>query len=120
MLFATFDYGLLFYSQFQANSIIHSSLRTGTHINPSEYERGYGGCDECITVVGTTAAASLDAIGIHMAAADLQPQIVSRAGVCALVIEAQIPHTPVIGLFSVPDHYFVSTAVPAQRVPVCN
>ncbi|MCO4745336.1 MAG: pilus assembly protein [Proteobacteria bacterium] len=120
LVFGAFDYGLMFFTQFQASAVVHTALREGALVAPSEYERAYGGCDECQAQTGERASSALDSLGIDVAANDLKPDLVQLAGACALVLRAEIPYTPLIGLFSVPDHYIVSSSLPAPMVPLCE
>ena len=120
VLFGTFDYGMLFFTQFQANAVVHASLRAGGLVAPTETERLNGGCEGCRIAVGQAASDALADLGISVPAADLKPELVAVSGVCALVFDADIPNSPIIGMFPAPTSYAIRSSVPAQQVTLCN
>lgn len=119
LLAGAFDYGMLFFTQFRVNAELHQSLRWGALQRPTDLEREFGGCEQCIEAATEDAVAVLAEIGIDMHARELTPSLAPLDGTCALVLEADIPHTPLVGLFHVPTTYTVKSALPAQQVTRC-
>lgn len=120
LLAGTFDYGMLFFTQFRVNAELHTALRWGALQMPSELEREVGGCDACISEAALDAETALQSIGITMTSRALTPSLVQLDGTCALVLEAAIPHRPLVGLFTVPESYTVKSALPTQQVTQCD
>ncbi|TNE91242.1 MAG: pilus assembly protein [Deltaproteobacteria bacterium] len=120
LLAGTFDYGMLFFTQFQVNAELHHSLRWGSLQTPSDREREVGGCSACLQQADADAEDTLEALGIDLERTDIETTLVQMDGHCSLVLEAAIPHTPLVGLFSTPETYVVRTSTPAQQVTLCD
>lgn len=118
MMLGTMDYGWYFLNEWFAMNAVREAVRLGSMQAPADGEAP-GACASCVSTTATKAVTLLDRYGITVNSSVVTPTIIAIDGTCALSLEPTIPHTPLVGFVSVPDHYVLDTVWFLQNVSGC-
>lgn len=112
------DYGFLFNQQSQVMSGLTGSLRAATNVTPG-IDGDDGECAECVATAQQHAILVMEDLGVNIYDDQLEPDIINVAGTCALKLEVDVPHQPIVGLIPMPETYRIETAWILLNVEGC-
>lgn len=115
---ATMDYGWFFLRESLVTNALQGAVRSGSYQEPAEDEAG-NECSACVTRTTAVAVAELANLGITVTTEQVTPTIDAISSTCALVLQPDIPHTPLVGLVPTPTSYGIRIVAYAQNLSGC-
>lgn len=113
----TIDFGYYFLQSARATSVAATAMRTGSLQVPAEHE--VAACATCVSTARDLMVSGLADLGIAVSASEVTPSLTAVAGVCSLVLDAELPHRSLVGFVPVPTSTSVQIEKIAQGVPGC-
>ncbi|MBN2800874.1 MAG: pilus assembly protein [Deltaproteobacteria bacterium] len=114
------DYGWYFFQEAMVSNALRDAVRLGSLQTQTEDELESGDCDACVTTALSAAQDEFDRFGLGVVSAAVVPEIQVIAGTCAVVVDAEIPFTPLIGFVPVPEVFPIHIAALASNVTSCG